>query len=79
MADPSVFGFLGLLGFLSVLGVNLWLMWRHSPQLVAALGFADSRGQILHLQPGGEPNVVRLIPIARGTSTPPMQPVRLAA
>lgn len=78
MTDPTVFGFLGLLGFLGVLAVNLNLLWRHAPRLAEALGFAEERGQVVFLIPDGEPNVVALRPrpAVRATN---VAPVRLAA
>ncbi len=77
MADPTVFGLFGLSAFLAVLGVNLFLLWRHAPRLAEALGFAESRGRIITLLPEGEPNVVMLRPQpVRAVCT---SPVRLAA
>lgn len=77
MADPTVFGLFGLSAFLAVVGVNLVLLWRHAPQLSAALGFAEARGKLIVQQPEGEPNVVMLRP--RAMPCPGLSPVRLAA
>lgn len=78
MTDPTVFGFLGLLGFLGVLAINVNLVWRHAPRLAEVLGFAEERGQIVHVIPEGEPNVVALRP--RPALRPAnIAPVRLAA
>lgn len=82
MADPTVFGLFGLAAFLSVLGVNVALLWRHAPQLGTALGFAEARGRLVMLQPEGEPNVVMLRPRAvpcPGLSPAGLSPARLAA
>ena len=79
MAEPTVFGLFGLAAFLAVLGLNVGLIWRHADRLVSALGFAEARGQLIRLRPGGDDNVVRLRPgnlsqVTRGRTT-----VRLAA
>lgn len=78
MADPTISGLFGLSAFLAILGVNLFLLWRHGPRLAEALGFAQARGEI-RLLPEGEPNVLRLQPRPAARMAACAAPARLAA